>query len=686
MAVQISNSLSDFLEQSVILEKNGLNTISGFQEAMHSDKDYVTLTLTDPTDNNKETTYRIPSFGYLQKSINRIDRTLNTLMNVNGDTNSRVRLSDNSYRKLITASIPSEAPTITKIDGVTNFKFKTNWFFEDMLNPCLYITLDLTDKIDVSTERVLVRRFLLNCTNEEQKKAFNDKKLLSGNLSYAEFINFVVSNNIKYNLDEEIRDLPARAKRYHGKFIITNSFPPTADYDRTITKVYTLRNDPNTLSNNLVYTDTLADPDKRTRVLSVGDCLEVDEHPTTTKFKVVHIEDNNVTLELIEGARGVNVGTKLKISSSQETNVNVEIPVGYDEREVIFIKPIDPNSNIPADEWSPGIVFFSNELKFIDRKGEEYTLQKFYQKFVVDFGQVILSYAKDYYPSIREAIKPDAPKLKDDNFRVVNINSHLIDSDVVKELEKYNTEKRNLAAEIEGYSKQISEIQKEIEEEKYESPDEKIKLQLEMSELLEKQQNKMTEYISIVNLINVKSYESYTITPKYRVRGFWDIPNPQVSTSSDSQQVIKFRIQYMYLPKNPESDYNKPLKIPFVSEHGNSVEAVYSNWNEVMSVTRNRVLKNNEYVWEEIDMTSDDIKPNQCDIPINPGEKVRIRVKALSEAGYPANCAESDWSNVIELSFVDVNNVIDTISTTNDIIEQNKVDSAIINYNNMLQC
>ena len=69
---KINNSLSYFLEQAIILEKNSLETVSKLSDAVTSQKDTVTITLTDPNDSSKTITYSIPSFGYLKSEIERL--------------------------------------------------------------------------------------------------------------------------------------------------------------------------------------------------------------------------------------------------------------------------------------------------------------------------------------------------------------------------------------------------------------------------------------------------------------------------------------------------------------------------------------------------------------------------------------------------------------------------------------
>ena len=72
---------------------------------------------------------------------------------------------------------------------------------------------------------------------------------------------------------------------------------------------------------------------------------------------------------------------------------------------------------------------------------------------------------------------------------------------------------------------------------------------------------------------------------------------------------------------------------------------------------------------------------NQLDIPISPGEQVEIQVKSVSEAGWPSNPLESDWSDSIVVAFSDFAELeADDLS---ELISQNRVDAAVANVTKM---
>lgn len=673
---KIKNSLSTYLEQAMVMTGNSLETIDKISNAVSSSEDSVKLILTDPNDPKKTVEYVIPSFGYLKSEIDRLSASINTMTNITDGAGSRIRLSDGTYRKIIASKVPSEAPTITHADNITNFNFKSNWFFEDMLNPSLYITWDMSNQISPETERVMIQRYILKCDTQTKIDAFNKELKGRNDIDYKGFLTFLLNNRIKYTLDDEIKDLPPRSRRYFGTFSVIR-IDMEKDLSGNNVKRYVL--------DSLEFTDTRSGFEN-TRLLSVGDFVEVNSNPTTTRFEVIFVDsaENKIGLKCIEGGEGVRIGADtLKISASQDTLVSADIPVGFDEREVIFVKSIDPDSNIPSTKWSPGVAFYSNELTYVDDSGATQTLQKFYQRNVVDFGQVLLSYATDYYPSIREGIIPNKPVLNyangEGDFKIVQINTQLTEAADNETFRSLVSDKIKVQSELDNIANEIAKQKELIQTTQYVSTNDKLKEQSKLNTLIDNQSILSSNYNSIVNNIKAR-YESGSVaTPKYRIRGFWDIPDSKISSSSGEQKIIKFKIRYRYLSEYGNA--NKEEEFTYTSSNA-SVTGRFSNWNEIETKLRGRVKTSSGWEWEKIDTANPDVvNINQLDIPINPGEQVEIQVKSVSEAGWPSNPLESDWSDPIVVAFSDFAELeADDLS---ELISQNRVDAAVANVTKM---
>ena len=673
---KIKNSLSTYLEQAMVMTGNSLETIDKISNAVSSSEDSVKLILTDPNDPKKTVEYVIPSFGYLKSEIDRLSASINTMTNITDGAGSRIRLSDGTYRKIIASKVPSEAPTITHVDNITNFNFKSNWFFEDMLNPSLYITWDMSNQISPETERVMIQRYILKCDTQAKIDAFNKELKGRNDIDYKGFLTFLLNNRIKYTLDDEIKDLPPRSRRYFGTFSVIR-IDMEKDLSGNNVKRYIL--------DSLEFTDTRSGFEN-TRLLSVGDFVEVNSNPTTTRFEVIFVDsaENKIGLKCIEGGEGVRIGADtLKISASQDTLVSADIPVGFDEREVIFVKSIDPDSNIPSTKWSPGVAFYSNELTYVDDSGATQTLQKFYQKNVVDFGQVLLSYATDYYPSIREGIIPNKPVLNyangEGDFKIVQINTQLTEAADNETFRSLVSDKIKVQSELDNIANEIAKQKELIQTTQYVSTNDKLKEQSKLNTLIDNQSILSSNYNSIVNNIKARYESGSVVAPKYRIRGFWDIPDSKISSSSGEQKIIKFKIRYRYLSEYGNA--NKEEEFTYTSGNA-SITGRFSNWNEIETKLRGRVKTSSGWEWEKIDTSNPDVvNINQLDIPINPGEQVEIQVKSVSEAGWPSNPLESDWSDSIVVAFSDFAELeADDLS---ELISQNRVDAAVANVTKM---
>ena len=674
---RISNSLSYFLEQALILEKNSLETVSKVSDAVTSQKDTVTITLTDPNDPKKTITYSIPSFGYLKSEIERLDNSIKTISNLESGSGSRIQLSDGTYRKIVASKLDNEAPTITTTNNITNFNFKSNWLFEDMMNPYLYANVDLSNCVPTETERVLIQRYILNCVNNKQLNYFDSIKNNSTKIDYKGFLKGLLNNGITYVLDENYYDLPPIRRRYSGEFAIDRILENTLTPDgKNILGRLILK--------SLSYTDNNSGVEN-TVTLAKNDILEIKENPATTRYMVTYVDvaTNEIKLKRLEGYTPITNETIFKISSNQVKKISVEIPVSFDRREVIFIKAIDPDSNIPSSKWSPGIAFYTNDLKYTSPQGVTSKLETFYQKNVVDFGNIILSYSKDYYPSIVEGIKPDAPVLhydsEDDSasdFKIVQINKQLAEGTEANTFKKLIADKENALSQINNNNKLVEQQKELIQTTKFTTTAEKLNAQNKLAEYVKNQGTYTALYNSIVNQIKSQYAATYIEKPKYRVRGFWSIPAPKISKSSGPQQIIQFKVRYRYLSESGVA--NKEEEFTYLDGTTNATGR-FSNWNEVLTPMRRRVKgSDGTYSWEKVNTADpDQININQLDLPIQNGEQIEIQIKSISEAGFPTNPMESDWSEPVVIAFGDFPELQgDDIS---EIIAQNRVDASVAN-------
>jgi len=661
-----NNSLSTIIKQFLEINTNTLNAFERINEAVISDRETVPLDIL--TEDGGTKTVYVPAFGYMNRELKRLDHNIKALSGLTDGT-AKVRLADGSYQKILKSSLKTPAADITNINRPFEFETKSNNFFEDFLTPLLTTSFDVSNQIPTDTERVLVKRIVIDGSFDFAAQFFDENYKGLDDINYNDLINAIAFDNIPFYVDEEVRDMPYRNTLYYGKFDVTSidtiqkTIIVEGQETRQTIKLYTL--------DKLTYTDTDKDL-KDTEFMKVGDELIVNTIRRSTKYKVktIYTETRQVELDIIEGYEAIKIGADiLSIYKANDTQVNIQINVGFDERFVVFFKPIDPNSKIIAENWSPGAGIYSNELTLTMESGETITLANYYKQNVADFGQFIKALKDDPIPPSTLGVAPNVPEIFEENFKVVQINKHLTENDAALKVKKLTADKVSADSTIKKLDDTIAKKRSLISTKKYKSTIERDRDKNELTSLINERASEAKLYSSIVSQIQSSASDAQLtkIEPKYRIRGFWSIPEPKLVAETIPQEVVKFKVQYRYL-----STSGKTSEIAQISfdENGNTRTGVFSNWNEYETPVRARLRdEEGKFYWSNSAVEDgQEVNFNQLDIPITSGEVVEFKIKSISEAGWPSNPLESEWSDIIRVVFPE--GELDDVSIVN-LVEEN---------------
>ena len=672
-----SNSISHLLEQFLELNTNSLETFERINEAISTDKETVTIDLFDNR-TGEMTAIQIPAFGFLKREIERIDKNLTAISGL--DTSSaNVRLKDGSFRRIHTSKLKGPSAPITSLATPKEFSTKLNDFFEDFLNPLLTIDLDVKGQIPVDTERVYTERFIFDKDDINSTEAFDEIYKGQNDIQYASFITKIKEDGLKYRIDAETVDMPIRSIQYNGELDVLKvenvqktSIVDGVSQTKTV-KVYTL--------NKLTYSDSNKEM-KDTESLKIGDSLVVNSKEYNTRYIVTSIDSSTsqVELSLMEGYAPIKIGAgSLRIYKDIDASVSIDVKVGFDERQVVFVKPIDPISKIPATDFSPGVAFYSNELTIQNEDGIVTTLAKYYKEEVADFGQFIKALKVDYIPPASEGLIPDAPTVTVDNFKVTQINKHLTDNASVEKVKKIKSDKVKAKEVIKKLDTTIKKKRRLIATKKFSSKIERNREKNELVSLIREKEAETKVFSSSVSEIKsiAESNELPKVTPKYRVRGFWSIPEPKKVGDEISQEVVQFIARYRYISATGKTSVIEQIKF-------NEKTAAFSNWVEVKGPVRKRQKQaDGGYRWIiESEEDAQAINFNSIDLPIQPGEKIELMVKSISEAGFPQTPVESDWTDIITIPFPEGEIATDG---ANSLVNQNDLDNVKVEINDDLE-
>lgn len=674
------NSISTLLPQIIRLYNN---TAAGFEkisEAVTSNKESISIDLLD--DNNKINRVFIPSFGFLKNELERLDKNIQSISNVDSNQ-SNLRLSDGSFRKILVNKLKSEGKDITSLNTVESFDVRSNWFLESMMNPLLYISFNIGGQVPSNTEKIISKKFILNLNTQSKINYFNNNFKSNSNIDYTDFLQKLISNGIGYILDEEVIDLPPKELRYNGNFSVMRI--DDTNITEEINGVSIEKSKKLIKLNTLNYNDTRSEF-LGTISLKVGDSLVINSDNKDTRYKILRVDSssNSVVLDLVEGYRPITIGTNvLGIYADQDNNLEAQISIGFNEYVVVFIKSIDPDSKIPSSRWSPGSGFFTNELQIVLEDGKKQNLQTYYSNEVTDFGNLLLSLAKDSMPPSIYAVKPNSPDLNSSDFKVVQINTQATNSKSVKDIEALESQKITISSEIKELDKTIRSKKESILTKNYKNSTERDGDKNELNSLITDRNSKSELYSSIINDIDStsKNEELASIKPKFRVRGFFPFPEAKETVETGKQEVIKFIVSYRYLAKDGSANSVEQIEY---TDSGVTRRGTVPSWQEYHTPIRERGFDSNtgKFFWKDEDVeNADKVNSNMIDIPISKNEIVEIRVKSVSEAGWPSNPTLSDWSNTIRIEFP---NDIDTSEKVSKILNENQAELIRVKLNDEL--
>ena len=662
----VQSSFPKVADQIITFNKNIVDALAKISSLVTTTDSSVSIQIFD--ENGVLRNFTLPSFTSLKADIDRLSNNINSLYSIDSAGAIIQTSNQNKFKKIITVDLNRDPAPIGNIGLVSNFKSAPNWFFDSLMDPMVSIELDLSGKIEDNVRKCLIRRYIVDFEKNEDKtltplgqsalNSFNQTFRGNADILLTEFESWHSSTpgviapvNPKY--DEQIFDLEPNNLLYDGQFSVLR-----IQEDRLNRKLWYV----------LDTLDYLVIDTNQINKLAIDDELIINSTTTATKYKIIEVstaESNpRVRVERVEGNEPIAVGVgTLKIYSSVIYSKKLRVSVGYNERNVLFIKPINTENHLVAKKWSLGTGYYTNDLRLDSTSSANgLSMEQFYIDYVYDYGVVLQDLVAKKTPQSLAAT-PTPPTLSLDNFKVVQINKHLTDtpdSNLVKQ--KYNAQ-LSIKSEVEQLSEAILSRTKAAKFTKFKSDSDKKKADLEVESLINKKESKSKLLASLTQeIIDLSKDPKTKASPKFSIRGFWNIPEPAITNGTKPQEVVQFKIEYRYLSKDGRE---APIETYSLTDTNN--KASFSNWIPLKTDARKRVYNptTGQYTWEVEDIQNSEMTNiNQLDISIQPNERVEFRIKSISEVGWPDSPVESDWSDIISIDFPDeLNNVLNESET-----------------------
>ena len=659
MAIQ--SSFPRVADQVITFNKNIVDILSKIDSATTTSDSTVSVQIID--DEGVLRNFTMPSFTSLKAEIDRLNNNINSLYSIDAAGAMIQTSNQNKFKKIITVDLNREPLPIGTLGTFESFKSTPNWFFDALMDPMVSVEIDLSGKIEDNVRKCQVRRFIVDFAKnvdgtltplgQSALNSFNDRFRNNSNIVYAEFEEWHTTTNglvepLNPKFDEQVFDLEPNNLLYDGEFSVLR-----IQEDRINRKLWYV----------LDRLDYIVVDSTEVKQLSLGDEVIINTAKSASRYKVIEIstaESNpRARFERVEGIEPIPVGIgTLKIYSPVVYTKLVKVSIGYNERNVIFVKPVNADNNLVAKRWSLGTGFYTNDLRLSSESpANGLTMEQFYIDYVYDYGIALKDLVAKKTPNSL-AGTPTSPTLNLDNFKVVQINKHLTDTpdaNLIKQ--KYNYQ-NSLKSEVSQIDAAITDRNKKMKFVKFANENQKKQAKLEIEDLTKKKDSKSKLLATLAQeIITLAKNPQSKTEPKFRVRGFWSMPEAVATRGTKPQEIVQFRVQYRYVS---QSGQETPIEQYQVD--GLQSKAAFSNWTEFKTDARKRTFdpSTGEYFWEIEDLESAETPNiNQIDISIQQGERVEFRVKSISEVGWPESPVESDWSEILTVDFPDdLNNVI----------------------------
>ena len=634
-----------------VLYENIFNLLRAFQQATNSNTTQpITVTLKNSDGTTQDV--QVNSFQQVQSEINRLSNNFSALTNSNNL--SYILNADGTITNYLrTSFINAEYIDTDQIQVATTAIVDKKTLLADFLHPLVKIPITIDQTIRAP---IVTRTF-------EISDGYDN---VPDNVSLVEFQNLVSGGQVIVS-NEVTRELsPYKEQvRFFGKFNVESV-------------ELLLNNSFRLVLNDLHYTGL--NVNGNTIELRVGNQLVTSTGMSRYMIDNVYLQSNTIDVTRVAGSEQPTVGINNLVFNQiiQGDDIVVGIP----------IKPLQNLVTFFSSESFRSISFPSNGIKIstrdyrVDYDGTTYTIDEFFSSYVTNISEYLISMVEESAIPYSMGIRPARPQLLASNFKVVQVNKHTINSNTISELNTWNAEKAGLENDINQKERLIHNLNAEIESSNYgtvaEKNDKLTKIENLRKEIDTNNNNILTISRRIENSITNNSLRS--IKPKYKVAGFWSIQNDLFSPMTGVQRIIKYEVQYRYLNPNSENVDNTTLTM---LDNGIEVSVVFSPWVNLDTITLTKTRSiDGKMVWQDLRSNSvDDININQCGIPISEIDMVEIRIRAVSEAGYPISPLKSEWSNIIRVAFPE-----DLKQTNiNSVVRKNEIDLRIAEFNSILQ-
>ena len=678
-------NIAEYLTQLQTLTQKNLEILQAINDSFFTKHEHLTVSVGDAE-------YVIPSFISLENKINSLQENFLNLVNAPKTGEATFNFDGNS--RSIEVRGYTCTPGRLKLALPEGFDHEQNDILKDMLTPNPFVRFDLQSLPNDITQ-VLVRKVAIK---GDTLKTIIGEKLNGSTTVECEWADLwkilsVYKEDTDYILYDTTRSLPVRKNIGSGTYTIKSIDKDVVDDN--LDEYITL-----TFAEDLKY---MLFDETMEKYLSVGDQLVT--YDDSAKMEIVSINPaaRQLTVKVLNGdylnlvadpgdENYVSDLSKLKFFSAVDFTKDkyLNVPLEEDRYVCIFIAALNNRMNVQAP-WGCGVIIDTDEI--LDVNDGQKTFKQYYEENVRNVGDVlyeitsimsntIMKYSKDDFDRFRNY----KPYVDPNNLQVLQINTHLNNSQTVKNIRALYSQKQEYITELNELQGKITDINKTLAEISFvDTTGIRDSYLSQLSQYNARRNELDTSITRIMQEIATSANDS--VIPlenaKYHIRGYykWNVDaDVDEILAQFKDHIHGIKVQYRY--KTVDGATGTAATI------GTDNKFIFSDWNDMPSfILQKEPSYEDEYKFGYPQYTVDGAKTqdnggmnepsfNQIDIPISQGETVDIRLKIIWDFGYPFIETTSAWSEVTNIAFPeellkDVQ-VLDIVKENNNDIETNR--------------
>lgn len=684
-------NISEYLSQLQTLTKRNLEILQAINSSFFTKKEHLMVNVGDSE-------YVIPSFISLENKINALQENFSNLVYA-PKTGEATFVMDGNTRSIEVKGYQCTPNRLTiNVNNITGFSVEQNDIFKDMLTPNPYIKFDLQSlPDDIAT--VNVRKVAMK---SDTLKDILNEKLSSQSIIGLEWADLykilsIYKEDRDYVMYDTIRQLPIRHNIGEGTYSIKSI--DNDETDSNLDEYITL-----TLNEDLKY--KLFD-ETIEKYIAVGDQLVTYDDSAKMEVTYVNAPARQIKVKILNGdylnlitadsLDDASDNAKLKFFSVVDyaTDKYINVPLEEDRYVCIFIAPLNSRMNIQA-AWGGGVAIDTNLLEWIDNGGVKFV--DYYEENVRNVGDILYEICSEMSSSIMKYSEDDfnsftkyTPTIDTSKLTVLQINNHLDDSEIGKNIRSLYKQKNDANVELTDVQNKIADINSTLSSISFSDTTGVREIyETQLSQYRSKQDELVNTITSLIASISNAANSSKTPieNAKYRIRGYYNWYNMNDSVLQKFWPHVRgIKVQYRY--KNQDSTTGSAVSIDdnFIFSDWNDMDTNYIN--KVPSIDGGYKFKYPQYTSSDGKVSTQDNgrlnEPsfNQIDIPISQGETVDIRLKIVWDFGFPFIETTSAWSSIVNIEFpeeytknIQLKTIVDE---NNDDIETNRFQNILSN-------